>query len=200
MVWTSRHLETNRWFETTAGSLFSPPAVSPGVSLVNRLARLFREPAADSTSVRDAPSGTSPDADASTAQADADAPSDAYRADGGADASPPGRSDALAVVVQSPPAGVRRYELTVRADTAVEAVDPGLLTRLFETFDEGTGVVRARAVDVDGRGTDVEAATPLFTVRFVDPVDPETVSLDGTLTGHDEEPVPWSRLRLTPVE
>lgn len=147
------------------------------MSLVDRLARLFRDPTA----------------------ADADSASDAYRGDGGGEDVDVTRTDAVAVVVQDPPAGVRRYELTVRGDTAVEAVDPGLLTRLFETFDEGSGVVRARAVDVDGHGTDVEAATPLFTVRFADSVATETVSLDGTLTGHDEEPVPWSRVRLTPV-
>jgi hypothetical protein len=171
-----RNLEGNRWSESTADILFSFPAFPPDVSLVDRLARLFREPAA----------------------ADAEPPTDAYRGDGGGEDA--ARSDAVAVVVQDPPAGVRRYELTVRGDTPVETVDPGLLTRLFETFDEGRGVVRARAVDVDGHGTDIEAATPLFTVRFVDPVVTETVSLDGTLTGHDEEPVPWSRVRLTPVE
>jgi hypothetical protein len=163
------------------------------VSLVERLARLFREPAAaDGVHDRNA--------------ADSTDPADAYRGDGGSEggeseagASTATRSRAVAVVVQAPPAGVRRYELTVRAEAPVESVDPGLLTRLFETFDEGRGVVRARAVDVDGRGTAVDA-TPLFTVRFAEPVDAETVSVDGTLTGHDEEAVPWSRVRLTSVE
>ncbi|WP_162562424.1 hypothetical protein [Salinigranum rubrum] len=173
---------------------------------MERLARLFREPAAaDGVHDRHAADVTDqPDSTDSTGPTDSTGstdPADAYRGDGGSEggASTATRSRAVAVVVQAPPAGVRRYELTVRADAPVESVDPGLLTRLFETFDEGRGVVRARAVDVDGRGAEIEA-TPLFTVRFAEPVDTETVSVDGTLTGHDEEPVPWSRVRLTPVE
>jgi hypothetical protein len=159
------------------------------VSLVDRLARLFREPSTD----------------APEAGSDVD-----YRGDGGAAPSDDGDSTdgngatdgttAVAVVVQAPPAGVRRFELTVRTDAPVAGVDPGLLTRHFETFDDGLGVVRARAVDVDGHGRDVETATPLFVVRFADRVDPDAVALDGTVDGHDEEPVPWSRLRLTPVD
>jgi hypothetical protein len=154
------------------------------VSLVARLARLFREPTPDDPA--DGPDGdTQPD----------------YRGDGGASAADDGTgTTAVAVVVQAVPAGVRRFELTVRADVAVAGVDPELLTRHFETFDDGPGVVRARAVDVDGHGRHVETATPLFVVRFDEPVDPETVALDGNIDGHDEEAVPWSRLRLTPVE
>jgi hypothetical protein len=160
------------------------------VSLVERLARLFREPTDDGPT-----QGGGGD-------------TDGYRGDGGATPGDRGGAEGnddrsasdLAVVVQTPPAGVRRYELTVRAGTPVEAVEPGLLTSLFETFDDGDGVVRVRAVDVDGKGTGLETATPLFTVRFAESVDPDTVSVDGTLTGHDEEPVPWSLVRLTPVD
>lgn len=179
------------------GILFPFGAVLRHVSLVGRLARLFREPTADD--------GIRESADAP------DDPNVVYRGDGGTGPErdvgeegggtpTEGATSGLAVVVQAPPAGVRRYELTVRADTAVSTVDPGLLTRHFERFDDARGVVRARAVDVDGRGRIIETATPLFTVRFDDPVDPDTVSVDGTLTGHDEEPVPWSRVRLTPVD
>jgi hypothetical protein len=153
------------------------------VSLVNRLARLFREPTPDDAE-------HSPESDAST-----------YRRDGGDPAADDdGRTTAVAVVVQAPPAGVRRFELTVRADAPVAGVDPDLLTRHFETFDDGPGVVRARAVDVDGHGRAVETATPLFVVRFAEAVAPDTVALDGSIDGHDEEPVPWSRLRLTTVD
>lgn len=191
------NLETNQGFPTEAGILFSLRAVLRDVSLVARLARLFREPTADD--------GVRAPADASTD------PSTVYRGDGGdraesdgdeaaSEPSTEGAVSGLAVVVQEPPAGVRRYELTVRAGTAISTVDPGLLTRHFERFDDATGVVRARAVDVDGKGRTIETATPLFTVRFDEPVDPDTVSVDGTLTGHDEEPVPWSRVRLTPVD
>jgi hypothetical protein len=155
-------------------------AVAPSVSLIERLARLFREPAAG---------------DAGGTRA-GDGGSDRPAADGGAGA---GGTTAVAVVVQSPPAGVRRYELTVRADAPVAGVDPDLLTLTFETTDLGTGAVRVRAVDVEGRGKAVDAA-PLFVVRFAETVDPATVSLDGHLDGHDEEAVPWSRVRLTPVD
>jgi hypothetical protein len=125
-------------------------------------------------------------------------------ADGGGTDAAPGDpaadTDAVAVVVQAPSAGVRRFELTVRAGAPVAGVDPGLLTSLFESFDDGGGVVRARAVDVDGKGKEVEAAAPLFTFRFAEAVDPESVAVDGSIDGHDEEPVPWSRVRLTPVD
>lgn len=156
------------------------------MSLVDRLARLFREPTPDDRSVRSS-GGTD------------------YRGDGGERTADDGNDDetdvtAVAVVVQAPPAGVRRFELTVRADAPVAGVEPELLTRHFETFDDGPGVVRARAVDVDGHGRHVETATPLFVVRFDEPVDPDAVALDGSVDGHDEEPVPWSRLRLTPVD
>lgn len=164
------------------------------MSLVNRLARLFREPAPDD------------------AEHDSGSGAPTYRRDGGdsiaddstvddatADDSTEGTT-AVAVVVQAPPAGVRRFELTVRAEARVAGVDPDLLTRHFETFDDGPGIVRARAVDVDGHGRDIQTATPLFVVRFETAVDPDTVALDGSIDGHDEEPVPWSRLRLTPVD
>lgn len=116
----------------------------------------------------------------------------ALRTDGGA----PG----IAVVVQSPPAGVRRYELTVRADVPVVDVHPELLTSTFERFDDGEGVVRARAVDVDGRGRTVDDTATLFVVTFESAVDPATVSVDGSLDGHDEEAVPWSHVQLTTTD
>lgn len=189
------------------------------MSLFERLARLFREPGtvgettasgepldgARERSGRDDPhrqrttgNRRQDGGDKPTAGSDGEDSSPA-----GSDADPPSsdaRTDAVAVVAQAPPEGVRRYELTLRAEVPVAGVEPGLLTSLFETFDEGPGVVRARAVDVDGRGSSVEAAAPLFVVRFAEPVDPETVSLDGSIDGHDEEPVPWSRVRLTPVD
>jgi hypothetical protein len=185
------------------------------VSLFDRLARLFREPATagERAASTEPPEGTrersgSEDPERGRTAGGGDDP--AAESDDGRDGSPPGsddgtsptgaRADALAVVVQTPPEGVRRYELTLRGDVLVASVEPGLLTSLFETFDEGPGVVRARAVDVDGRGRSVDGAAPLFVVRFAEPVDPETVSLDGSVDGHDEEPVPWSRVRLTPVD
>ncbi len=180
------------------------------MSLVERLARLFRDPtaadggrergAADVTDQPDSTGSTDSTDSAGASRGDGESEDDESD-DGGSESgeSTATRSRAVAVVVQAPPAGVRRYELTVRTDSPVESVDPGLLTRLFETFDEGRGVVRARAVDVDGLGREIDA-TPLFTVRFAEPVDTETVSVDGTLTGHDEEPISWSRVRLTPVE
>lgn len=169
------------------------------MSLVDRLARLFREPTDDeeppARRADRAPDTYRSDGGESGTNADGDA-----EAETGPDAGSGRDARRVAVVVQAPPAGVRRYELTLRAAAAVETVEPGLLTRLFETFDDGSGVVRARAVDVDGNGKAVDAATPLFTIHFEAPVDPETVSVDGTLTGHDEAPVPWSRVRLTPVD
>lgn len=192
----------------------APP---PNVSLFERLARLFREPAVtDETAAGgeppDAPLGDRDDRDRrGVTDGSRDDGGDGLTAGsddgedvstGGVDdgTSPAARTDAVAVVVQAPPEGVRRYELTLRADVPVAGVEPGLLTSLFETFDEGPGAVRARAVDVDGRGSSVEAAAPLFVARFAEPVDPGTVSLDGSIDGHDEEPVPWSRVRLTPVD
>lgn len=161
---------------TIGGTVLSVEHVVPGVSLMERLARLFREPTTDG--------GTDVDAherDDRSTRTTSDATS-------------------LAVVVESPPAGVRRYELTVRAETAVAAVEPDLLSLHFETFDEGSGTVRARAVDVEGTGRTIESAATLFVVRFASAVAPETVSLDGTIDGHDEEPVPWTRVRLTPAD
>ncbi|WP_152041302.1 hypothetical protein [Salinigranum salinum] len=178
---------------------------------MDRLARLFREPTDDDHVVAGRPATTESDSattdDASGSGDDSSDPTDedthAVTDDEeeptAAHESVEGGVDAVAVVVQAPPAGVRRFELTVRATVPVAAVEPALLTRHFETFDEGVGVVRARAVDVDGNGRDVEAA-PLFVVRFAAPADPDTVSLDGSLDGHDEEPVPWSQVRLIPVE
>lgn len=188
---TYRNLETNQRFSATAGILISLPVLVCGVSLVERLARLFREPTADRADVQGGPSDAYRGDGGSDHNADEDAATDRNGHDG---------AHAVAVVVQAPPAGVRRFELTVRAETRIERVDPGLLPNLFETFDEADGVVRARSVDVDGDGKTIDSATALFTVRFAESVDPETVSVDGTLTGHDEEPVPWSRVRLTPVE
>ena len=164
--------------------------------VLGRLLRLFREPT-------DGAAETERDGDPRRGRADGDDHSGgaggnhgaAARGDGGG-----GDTDAVAVVVQAPSAGVRRFELTLRADVTVTGVDPELLTSHFEAFDEGTGTVRARAVDMEGHGRTVEAAAPLFVVRFDAPVDPDTVSLDGTIDGHDEEPVPWSRVRLTPVD
>jgi hypothetical protein len=210
--------------------------LSPAVSLMSRLARLFREPITDdragecgatvATDDGDRPTG---DRGGGRGRRESDEPvrgestvederpgtdgigdavgerDDPTGGDSDTDADDAATNvetvtDAVAVVVQSPPAGVRRFELTVRADAAIAGVDPDLLTMHFETFDDGPGVVRARAVDVEGRGREIEAAAPLFVVRFERPVDPDTVALDGSLDGHDEEPVPWSRVRLTPLE
>jgi hypothetical protein len=167
--------------------------------VLDRLLRLFREPT-DET----AAPGATDDGGPRCARADGDGRSGSPSEDDGAAASDRGDgggdTDAVAVVVQAPPAGVRRFELTLRAGVAVTDVDPDLLTSHFEVFDEGTGAVRARAVDMEGHGRTIEAAAPLFVVRFDAPVDLDTVSLDGTVDGHDEEPVPWSRVRLTPVD
>lgn len=186
-----------------AGTVLHVERVESGVSLVDRLARLFREPTDDSVATggpatTDDASGSGDDSSDRTDE-DTHAITDDDEEPTAAHESVESGVDAVAVVVQAPPAGVRRFELTVRATVPVAGVDPELLTRHFETFDEGTGVVRARAVDVDGNGRDVEAA-PLFVVRFAAPADPDTVSLDGSIDGHDEEPVPWSQVRLTPVE
>ena len=169
------------------------------MSLVNRLARLFREPTHDDAAARGSDGG---DFDYRGDGGDDGTGGDGTDGDGtdGDGTDDEGATRAVAVVVQAVPAGVRRFELTVRGDAPVAGVEPELLTRHFETFDGGPGVVRARAVDVDGHGRHVETATPLFVVRFEEPVDPETVALDGSIDGHDEEPVPWSRIRLTPVD
>ena len=191
--------------------------VGSSVSLLERLARLFREPAdggatAERVTTVGAPTGepsAAPDdpGDEGRDRAHGDDASDTHGRPADEAATGPSPEDgsvtgtnAVAVVVQNPSAGVRRFELTVRAGVPIAGVDPGLLTSLFESFDEGPGTVRARAVDVDGKGTEVEAAAPLVTVRFAEPVDPDSVSVDGTIDGHDEEPVPWSRVRLTPVD
>ncbi|WP_318569670.1 hypothetical protein [Salinigranum marinum] len=168
--------------------------------VLSRLLRLFREPTDGA-----AATGTTDDGGSRRARADGDGQSGSASEDRGGAASDrgdggDGDTDAIAVVVQAPPAGIRRFELTLRAGVPVTDVDPELLTSHFEAFDEGTGTVRARAVDMEGHGRTIEAAAPLFVVRFGAPVDPDTVSLDGTVDGHDEEPVPWSRVRLTPVD
>ena len=169
----------------TAGTVLHVERVESGVSLMDRLARLFREPTDDDHVVADRPattengpattddaSGSGDDSSDPTGE-DTHAVTDDDAEPTAAHESVEGGVDAVAVVVQAPPAGVRRFELTVRATVPVAAVEPALLTRHFETFDEGTGVVCARAVDVDGNGRDVEAA-PLFVVRFAAPADPDT--------------------------
>jgi hypothetical protein len=162
--------------------------------LLGRLLELFREPTGTGATDEGGPRRARADGD----DRSGDATHGAAASDRGEAGD--GDTDAIAVVVQAPPAGVRRFELTLGADVAVTGVDPELLTSHFEAFDEGTGTVRARAVDMEGHGRTIEAAAPLFVVRFDAPVDPDTVSLDGTIDGHDEEPVPWSRVRLTPVD
>lgn len=110
----------------------------------------------------------------------------------------------VAAVLQSSPEGLRKYTaaLTVQGGE-IAAVEPGLLVRQFQVREGGVGngFVRVRAVDFNGEARHVDAAAPLFTVRFDRPVPADGVSLSvESATDHALEPVPGDRFRLTVVE
>lgn len=110
----------------------------------------------------------------------------------------------VAAVLQSSPEGLRKYTaaLTVQGGE-IAAVEPGVLVRQFQVREGGvgSGFVRVRAVDFNGEARHVDAAAPLFTVRFDRPVPADGVSLSvESATDHALEPVPGDRFRLTVVE
>lgn len=112
---------------------------------------------------------------------------------------------AVRVVVTDAAHGVQKYTARLSCDDAaaeIEAVDAGVLERYFEVVEGGTGTsfVRARAVDMTGEAGELTEPTPLLTVRFVEPVAADSVTLQfETIVGHDGETVPDEQLRFEAV-
>jgi hypothetical protein len=114
-------------------------------------------------------------------------------------------TQAVSVVVDAAPEGVQKYTARVACDetTEIETVEPGVLERFFETVEGGQGsqFVRARAVDMTGEARHIEAPTPLFTVRFAEPVALSSIRLHfETILDHDGETVPNESLRFDAIE
>lgn len=111
---------------------------------------------------------------------------------------------AVSVVVDASPEGVQKYTARVACDGGeIDAVEPGALERFFETVDggEGSQFVRARAVDMTGEARHIEEPTPLFNVRFTEPVDLLSITLRfETILDHDGETVPDESLRFDAIE
>lgn len=114
------------------------------------------------------------------------------------------RTRAVSVVVDAAPEGVQKYTARVACDAGeIEAVEPGTLEAFFEVVEGGTGsrFVRARAVDMTGEARHIETPTPLFTVRFAEPVDLSAIRLTfETIVDHEGETVPNESLRFDAIE
>ncbi|ATW87960.1 hypothetical protein halTADL_1167 [Halohasta litchfieldiae] len=115
-----------------------------------------------------------------------------------------GETRAVSVVVDASPEGVQKYTARVACDDGeIESVDPGALERFFEIVEggEGSRFVRTRAVDMTGEARHIEEPTPLFSVRFTEPVDLTAISLHfETILDHDSEDVPTESLRFNAIE
>lgn len=109
---------------------------------------------------------------------------------------------AVSVVVTDAPDGVQKYtaRLACNAPNAeIQAVEPGVLEQYFEIVEGGedASFVRARAVDMTGEAGELTEPTALLTVRFSEPVAPDTVRLQfETVVDHAGETVPDERLRF----
>lgn len=114
-------------------------------------------------------------------------------------------TQAVSVVVDAAPEGVQKYTARVACDetTEIETVDAGALERFFEIIEGGAGsqFVRARAVDMTGEARHIQEPTPLFTVRFVEPVALSAIRLHfETIIDHEGETVPTESLRFNAIE
>jgi hypothetical protein len=115
-----------------------------------------------------------------------------------------GKTQAVSVVVDASPEGVQKYTARVACDDGeIESVEAGALERFFEIVEggEGSRFVRARAVDMTGEARHIDEPTPLFTVRFTEPVDLAAISLHfETILDHEGEGVPNESLRFNAIE
>ena len=111
---------------------------------------------------------------------------------------------AVSVVVDASAEGVQKYTARVACEAGeIEAVEPGALEAFFEVAEggEGSRFVRARAVDMTGEARHIEAPTPLFEVRFTEPVDLQSIRLTfETIIDHAGETVPNESLRFDAIE
>ncbi|MFD1640815.1 hypothetical protein [Halohasta litorea] len=114
------------------------------------------------------------------------------------------RTQAVCVVVDAAPEGVQKYTARVACDEGeIESVEPGALERFFEIIEGGVGsrFVRARAVDMTGEARHIQEPTPLFEIRFTEPVDLSSIRLTfETIIDHDGETVPNESLRFDAIE
>jgi len=111
---------------------------------------------------------------------------------------------AVSVLVSQSPEGVQKYTARVACeDGDITAVDAGALEAFFEVDEGGPGhrFVRARAVDMTGEARHIEEPTPLFAVRFAEPVDLQSIRLTfETILDHDGQTVPNDALRFDAIE
>lgn len=111
---------------------------------------------------------------------------------------------AVAVIVDTSPDGVQKYTARVACEGGeIETVEAGALQRFFEIVEGGAGsqFVRARAVDMTGEARHITEPTPLFTVRFAEPVALSAIQLNfETIIDHDGEAVPAEALRFDALE
>mgnify|MGYP006270776447 CR=1 FL=1 len=111
---------------------------------------------------------------------------------------------AVSVLVSQSPEGVRKYTARVACEAGeIAAVEAGVLEAFFEIDEGGPGhqFVRARAVDMTGEARHIQEPTPLFEVRFADPVDLQSIRLTfETIQDHTGETVPDEALRFDAIE
>ncbi|MFO7833903.1 MAG: hypothetical protein R6V31_07580 [Halohasta sp.] len=111
---------------------------------------------------------------------------------------------AVSVLVSAAPEGVQKYTARVACeDGEIGAVDAGALEAFFEVDEGGPGhqFVRARAVDMTGEARHIEEPTPLFAVRFSEPVELSSIRLTfETILDHAGERVPDEALRFDAIE
>lgn len=113
-------------------------------------------------------------------------------------------TQAVSVVVDASPEGVQKYTARVACDGGeIEAVEPGVLERFFQIVEggEGSQFVRARAVDMTGEARHINDPTPLFRLRFAEPVDLSSIRLHfESILDHEGETVPNESLRFDAIE
>jgi len=111
---------------------------------------------------------------------------------------------AVSVVVDASAEGVQKYTAHVACKGGeIEAVEPGALERFFEIVEGGDGsrFVRVRAVDMTGEARHIDEPTPLFTIRFTEPVALSAIQLNfETIIDHDGETVSTESLRFDAIE
>ena len=111
---------------------------------------------------------------------------------------------AVSVVVDASAEGVQKYTARVACEGGeIEAVEAGALEAFFEIAEGGAGsrFVRARAVDMRGEARHIQEPTPLFEVRFSEPVELPSIRLTfETIIDHAGETVPNESLRFDAIE
>ena len=109
----------------------------------------------------------------------------------------------VSVVVDASAEGVQKYTARVSSAAEIEAVEAGALEQFFEIADggEASQFVRARAVDMTGEARHIDEPTSLFRVRFVEPVELQSIRLHfETIIDHAGEKVPGESLRFDAIE